>query len=362
MTADFVEIDRDDAGLEADRYGAFPHPREMLWYGGMPGPEQALLDAFRSGRLHHAWLLTGPEGIGKATLAYRFARFLLANPDPDAPALQQASDLGVDPHHAVVGQVARMSHQDMAVIRRGLAKDGKSLRAEIAVEDVRDGLGIFRVTAGAGGWRVVIVDAADDLNRASANALLKMLEEPPQRAVFMLIAHQPGALLPTIRSRCRVLRVPPLSEASIRTGLGKLTEATPASIAEAAGASGGSLRQALALLDAATGTIRRETQKLLDDPANHDAKAAMTLFEKTTGKAGAAAFEVILSMIEGHLQESVHVGAAARSPPAALAARAELWEKLRRSARDVEIYNLDRRPLLLSVFSELAEIERRSRG
>jgi DNA polymerase-3 subunit delta' len=362
MTADFVDIDRDDSGLEADRFGDFPHPREMLWYGGQTGPEQALLEAFRSGKLHHAWLLTGPEGIGKATLAYRFARFLLANPDPTLPAAQRATDLSVPADHPVVGQVARMSHQDMNVIRRGLTKDGKSLRAEIAVEDVRDGLGIFRVTAGAGGWRVVIVDAADDLNRASANALLKMLEEPPQRAIFLLIAHQPGSLLPTIRSRCRVLRIPPLSEASIRTGLGKFTEASPNLIAEAARASGGSLRHALGLLDAATGNIRREAQKLLEDPTHQDPKAAMALFEKTNGKTGTAAFEIILSMVETHLHAAVRNGIAAQVPPAALAARAELWEKLRRSARDVEAYNLDRRPLLLSVFSELAEIERRSRS
>jgi DNA polymerase III subunit delta' len=362
MTADFVGIDREALGLEADRCGDFPHPREMLWYGGQPDPERMLLDAFRSGKLHHAWLLTGPEGIGKATLAYRFARFLLANPDPASPAAQHATDLSVSADNPVVGQVARQFHQDMAVIRRGLTKDGKSLRAEIAVEDVRDGLGIFRVTAGAGGWRVVIVDAADDLNRASANALLKMLEEPPQRAIFLLIAHQPGALLPTIRSRCRVLRIPPLDEAAVRTGLGKLTEATPAQIAEAAGASGGSLRQALALLDASAGSIRREAQKLLDDPTRQDPKAAMALFDKTTGKNGTAAFEIVLSMVEAHLHAAIRDGIGSQAPPAALAARAELWEKLRRSARDVETYNLDRRPLLLSVFSELAEIEQRSRN
>jgi DNA polymerase III subunit delta' len=357
---DFINIDRDDNGLEADRFGTHPHPRELLWYGGNAEHERVLLDAYRSGKLHHAWLLTGPEGVGKATLAYRFARFLLANPDPDTAAVQNGRNLSIPADHPVAGQVARQSHPDLAVIRRGLTKDGKSLRGEIAVDDVRDGLSIFRVTAGAGGWRVVIVDAADDLNRASANALLKMLEEPPARAVFMLIAHRPGSLLPTIRSRCRVLRVPALEESAVRQGLSKLTDAPDDAIATAAKAAGGSLRQGLALLDPASGAIRRDTQKLLADPARTDGKAAMALFDKTTGKAGEANFGIIIEMIEVHLRAGVHDGVSSQAASATLAARAELWEKLRKSARDVETYNLDRRPFLLSIFSELADIERRA--
>ncbi len=357
---DFIVLDRDDAGLEADRFGNHPHPREMLWYGGNSEHEGILLDAYRSGKLHHAWLLTGPEGVGKATLAYRLARFLLANPDPASAAVQNAQNLSVATDHPVTGQVARQSHADLAVIRRGLTKDGKSLRGEIAVDDVRDGLSIFRVTSGAGGWRVVIVDAADDLNRASANALLKMLEEPPARAVFMLIAHRPGSLLPTIRSRCRVLRVPALEETAVRLGLSKLSDASDEAIAAAAQASGGSLRQGLALLDPASGAIRRDTQKLLADPARTDGKAAMALFDKTTGKAGEANFGIIVEMVEMHLRAGVQAGITTNAASAALAARAELWEKLRKSARDVETYNLDRRPFLLSIFSELADIERRA--
>jgi DNA polymerase III subunit delta' len=357
---DFIEIERDNTGLEADRFADHPHPREMLWYGGSSEQEAVLLDAYRSGKLHHAWLLTGPEGVGKATLAYRFARFLLANPDPDAAAVRNAPNLSVAADHPVAGQIARQSHADLAVIRRGPTKDGKSLRGEIAVDDVRDGLSIFRATAGAGGWRVVIVDAADDLNRASANALLKMLEEPPSRAVFVLIAHRPGSLLPTIRSRCRVLRVPALAEAAVRQGLSKLSDASDDAIAAAAQVAGGSLRQGLALLDPASGAIRRDTQKLLADPARSDGKAAMALFDKTTGKAGETNFSIIIEMVEMHLRAGVHDGVAANAASATLAARAELWEKLRKSARDVETYNLDRRPFLLSIFSELADIERRA--
>jgi DNA polymerase III subunit delta' len=357
---DFIEIENDVTELQADRFGDFPHPRQMLWFGGDRAAEQLLLDASRSGKLHHAWLLTGPEGIGKATLAYRFARFLLANPDLTSPAVQSARDLGLSAEHPVVGQVARQSHPDLAVIRRGLTKDGKSLRGEIAVDDVRDGLSIFRVTSGTGGWRIIIVDAADDLNRSSANALLKMLEEPPVRAVFLLIAHRPGALLPTIRSRCRVLRVAALDQGAIADGLSRLTDASQEAIHAAAQAAAGSLREGLALLDPAGGSIRRETDKLLADPRQQDPKAAMALFDKTTGKAGEANFGIILDRVESHLRQAIQDGVAAKAASATLAARAELWEKLRKSARDVETYNLDRRPFLLSIFSELADIERRA--
>ena len=148
--SDVFALERDTAALEADRLGDHPHPREVLWYGGESAAERTLLDAFRSGRLHHAWLITGPEGVGKATLAYRFARFLLAHPDPGSAAVAGAQDLAVAPDHPVVGQVARLSHPDLAVIRRQPTKDGKSLKGDIAVEDVRDGLSIFRTTSGGG--------------------------------------------------------------------------------------------------------------------------------------------------------------------------------------------------------------------
>jgi DNA polymerase-3 subunit delta' len=357
---DVVSIERDASVLEADRLGDHPHPREVLWYGGDPAAEQALLDAYRSGRLHHAWLLTGPEGVGKATLAYRFARFLLAHPDPSSRAVHEARDLAVPDSHAVVGQVARLSHPDLSVIRRQPTKDGKSLKGDIAVEDVRDGLALFRTTAGAGGWRVVIIDAADDLNRSSANALLKMLEEPPQRAIFLLIAHRPGALLPTIRSRCRVLRLAPLPEATVADGLVRLASAAPDVAAEAAAKADGSLRQAFAALDPALRAVRGDLAKLLADPARIDGKAAMALAEKTQGKAKVETFEAVLEALEAHLR--ARVAALAGGDRRILAAFAELWEKLRRSARDVETYNLDRRPFILSVLSDLAEIERRARA
>jgi DNA polymerase III subunit delta' len=351
---DFMNIDHSESGEQADRFGEYPHPRQMLVYGGPPEQERLLLDAYRGGRMHHGWLFAGPEGVGKAVLAYRFARFLMAHPDPAAPAVQAATDLSVPAEHPVAGQIARQSHPDLAVIRRGLTKDGKALRTETAVDDVRDGLSVFRTTSGSGGWRIAIVDTADDLNRNSANALLKMLEEPPERALFILIAQRPGSLLPTIRSRCRMLRFHPLAEGAVADIVRSVADVDPAEARAAAVDSNGSVRAALARLDPDQKALAAAAQKAMDAG---DWKAAQTLADSLTGRTKADAFETFLDIVENRLRAGVQSGGAAQ----ALAARAELWEKLRRSAREVETFNLDRRPFILSVLGDLAEIERRAR-
>ena len=177
---------------------------------GHKAAEQELLSAYRDGRLAHAWLIGGREGIGKATLAWRFARFVLANPDPTARAVREARDLRVDPSHSAARLLAQLAHPDFALIRREQQATTKRLASEISIEAVRLGLQVFQLSAAFGGWRVAIVDSAEDLNRNSANALLKMVEEPPQRSLILIVSHRPGQVLATIRSRCRRLRLDPL--------------------------------------------------------------------------------------------------------------------------------------------------------
>lgn len=352
---DYIEINRESRAEEPDRYGAVPHPREMLVYHGAPDQERLLLEAYRGGRMHHGWLFGGPEGVGKAVLAYRFARFLFAHPDPSSEAVRKATDLAVAQDHPVAGQVARQAYPDLAVIRRSPTRDGKSLRTEISVDDVRDGLSVFRTTSAGAGWRVAIVDSADELNRNSQNALLKMLEEPPARSLFILIAHRPGGLLPTIRSRCRMLRFEPLAQAAVAEVVRAVAGVDAAAAQEAAETADGSVRLALKRLDADEKALRGATIRILDGAGT--GKAMQTLADGLTGKANTQAFRSFLDLVETRLRAGIQSGGEGR----ALAARAELWEKLRRSAREVETYNLDRRPFILSVLSELAEIERRPR-
>jgi DNA polymerase-3 subunit delta' len=199
--------------VELDKEPSAPHPRETFTFAGHEAEEEALAEGLRGGRMHHAWLLAGPKGLGKATLAYRVARAALGakriGPRP----------LDVDPEDQIARRVAALSHPDLFVLRRGLNERGKP-RREIAVDDARDLGHFFSLAPSEGGMRVAIVDAVDDLNRNAANAILKTLEEPPARSILLLVCHAPGAILPTIRSRCRRLALRPLSDEKVRKASG----------------------------------------------------------------------------------------------------------------------------------------------
>ncbi len=234
--------------LETDKEPAAPHPRETYTFTGHDDEEQALADALSGARMHHAWLIAGAKGLGKATLAYRFARAALGakrvGPRP----------LDVDPEDQVARKVAALSHPDLFVLRRGVNDRGKA-RREIAVDDARELGGFFALAPSMGGMRVAIIDAVDDLNPNSANAILKTLEEPPARSVLLLVCHAPGAALATIRSRCRRLALRPLSDEAVRDALGdgdealvRLAKGRPgrAIALKAQGVDGGKLETALA--------------------------------------------------------------------------------------------------------------------
>lgn len=206
---------RDDDPVlpEPDRIEGVPHPRETPHLFGHRPAEDAVLAAFNSGRMHHAWLVTGPQGVGKATLAWRVARFLIATPDDDggmfAPPPPATLDIPGD--HPVARRLRALSEPRLFLLRRGPNDRHTALSQVIRVEDVRDLVRFLSLSATDGGRRAVIVDAADEMNAAAANALLKMLEEPPPRVTFLIVAHQPARLLPTVRSRCRVLPLASLS-------------------------------------------------------------------------------------------------------------------------------------------------------
>jgi DNA polymerase III subunit delta' len=185
-----------------------PDPRANPLLLGHEQAEATLIEATRSGRMHHAWLITGPDGVGKATLAYRFARRLLAG-------VPEGNTLALEPTHPVFRRVAAGSHADLLTIERAYDEKRKRMRTQIAVDDVRRISNFMSLTPAEGGWRVAVVDGAEELNQASANALLKVLEEPPPRAVLLLVCTAPGRLLPTIRSRCRRLRLDSLGHGAM---------------------------------------------------------------------------------------------------------------------------------------------------
>ncbi len=241
---------------DADRLDGVAHPRETLRLYGCDAAEQAFLDAWRSGRAHHAWMLRGPSGVGKASFAYRVARFVLDQPPAQTDGLFAAAEpppppdsLSVAPDRPAARQIAAGAHPGLRELRRGFnAKTGK-FNKFIAVDDIRALQSLFQLSAADGGWRVALIDPAEDLNASAANALLKLLEEPPQRALFLIVASAPGRLPATIRSRCRALDFRPLRAddalAALRQAAPDIDKAEAATLLRLApGAPGAALRLA----------------------------------------------------------------------------------------------------------------------
>ena len=230
---------------EADRAEGAPHPRHTRALFGQEPAEASFLQAATQGRRHHAWLLTGPRGIGKATLAWRMARYLRTEAADDGPGLfgdaPAATSLDVSAEDPVARRIAALSDPGTLLIRRAWDADRKRLKAQITVDEIRRLNSFFGLSATDGGARVVIVDSADEMNMSAANALLKVLEEPPKGAVLILISHQPARLLPTIRSRCRVLRLQPLSPEDLSAALSgaEVEVPDPRALAELASGSAG---------------------------------------------------------------------------------------------------------------------------
>lgn len=341
---------------EADDDAGLPQPRETLVLFGHQAAEQIFLAAFRSGRIPHAWLIGGEAGIGKATLVYRMARFVLAHPDPRQQVVQSATSLALDPAHPTLRRIARNAHTDLLVLERVPGDTGK-MRTVITVDQVRRLVSFFGSTAGEGGWRVCIVDAADELQYPQgSNALLKMLEEPPPKSLFLLVSHAPGRLLPTIRSRCRRLDLKPLGEHDVvrATTAALGAEADDPTIAKAAAASGGSVARAIAMAGGPMLVLREEVVKLLRALPATDASALHALGD-ALDRGDRSLFDVFVGAIRDWLSGRLD---ALANDPRGLARCAELWDRLNASARDVATYNLERKPMVFAIFGLLAEASR----
>ncbi|NKB56874.1 MAG: DNA polymerase III subunit delta' [Alphaproteobacteria bacterium] len=347
-------------------------PRENPNLKGHDAAEIALLDAAESGRLAHAWIVSGPRGVGKATLTYRFARYLLAGGDAAGGGLfgDAPQTLAIDADNPVFRRIASGGHSDLYTIERTVNPTTKNLRAEIAVDDVRGATDFLRLTPGEGAWRVVIVDAADEMNRAAANAILKMLEEPPPATVFLLVSHAPGRLLPTIRSRCRMLTLHPLARDVVEELLSvyrpELTEDERRALA---GLSDGSIGEATALADAGGLALYQEMVQLLGSVRALDVATVHALGDRLARAGNTAAFETFARMladwlsrlvrdtasgaavkeiIPGEAQAAAEFGGQAR-----LAQTMAVWEKVSRLLAQAQSANLDRKQVVVSAFLSL---------
>jgi DNA polymerase-3 subunit delta' len=290
---------------EPDAVEGAPHPRHTATLFGQTVAEQDFLTAYNIGRLHHGWLITGPRGVGKATLAWKIARFLLTQPlehdagflDAPAPPDSLATDLA----NPIARRIAALAEPGLWLCRRPYDIKAERLKQDITVDEIRKLKSFFNLSATEGGRRVVIVDAADEMNVSAANALLKILEEPPQNAFLLLISHRPLRLLPTIRSRCRVLKCASLgpddmAQALAATGFDAGFDASQ-DAEHLATLSGGSVGEAIRILSHDGLKLYRLLLHLVSETPRMERPAATTLAESCTTKAGLARYDLTLRLI-----------------------------------------------------------------
>ena len=326
------------------------HPAANPNLFGHEEAEAYLATAYRSGKGHHAILLEGGEGIGKATLAFRFANHVLHFPEPHS-----APDHIIAPDHSapLTRQIIAGASHDLLHLERPVdVKTGKR-RTAITVDEVRRAGHFLSQTSGTGNWRIVIVDAADDLNRSAANAILKILEEPPKHAMFLLISHTPGRLLPTIRSRCLPLRLRPLEPAGLLKALGALgVDAGGEDASRLAALANGSVSEALKLVNYGGGEIIDAYHETLAG-SDAEARALMHRLADTLAKRDN---ETVFAFLLAHVEEDVR----SRAREAAMGgeiARAErlsaLSSELGNDVATADAYNLDRKQLVLDLLTRI---------
>ncbi|QBR70149.1 DNA polymerase III subunit delta' [Beijerinckiaceae bacterium] len=353
-----------EASPETDRFEDTPHPRENYAFFGHDAFEQEVFQSYLSGHLPQALIIGGPVGIGKATAAWRLARFVLANPDPARLDTGQEPGLFVPGDHPVSRQIAALSHPDLIVLRREWNAETKKPFTQISVEDVRRAIHLFQQAAGRGGYRVCIIDCAEDLNLSSANALLKLIEEPPPRSLFLIVAHRPGRMLATLRSRCRRMSLKPLGGADVERVVAALgspwAEAESARLQAAIARGHGSMHDVLRLLDERGLELDTNLRRMLADLPLIDWGGVHALADRISLRTNSKDYETMLSVIEDWLDTQVRGGAETIqvNPARRLAPYALVWEKLAETARETETFNLDRRPLVLSLFADLAAATR----
>lgn len=343
---------------QADTIDNIPEPAENPVLVGHEAQARRLAEAYRAGKFPHGLLFAGPQGIGKATLAFRLARHLVANPRSElAPSKLSSPDVASQ----IFRQVAQGAHPAVLHLTRPPSERGKGHKSAITVDEIRRIYRFLSMTTHDGGWRVVIVDPADDMNVAAANALLKNLEEPPSRTAFILISHSRGSLLPTIRSRCQIVTLAPLDDEELLAALASLGEELPedeAARRELLRRAGGSVREALSLTRMGGLEIARAVDAVLDTPT-FDVAAAYRIGDAVAARDAEATFDIFV----GYVEERIADAARRRAEAGDLNGSnvfAELWAQLSQQASQTYTYNLDKRQHAVLSLRRLHEALHRS--
>lgn len=349
-----------------------PRPRDNPELIGHEGAEETVSKAWASGRFPHAWLICGPQGIGKSTLAYRIARWVLAGGDggQGMGLFGDASGGGLylPPESGTFRRIVSGGHPDFRALER---PEGKT---SIPVENVRGILGFVHQTPAESDWKAIVIDSADELNTSGANAILKALEEPPPHTLFLLVSHAPGRLLPTIRSRCRKLALTPLSSDSMRSLIRQHAPEVSETDTEILIQLGeGSIGRALDYAAAGGIDLYRAALVLFSNPAKPDPKQLYGLADTLSPKHAESAYLAFRNLIDWWVKRAIRAQATGTRPSivvpeeeralegwnalGGLETSMQLWEKLTGLlAQSDNPANLDKRQLILAAFSELQKV------
>lgn len=343
------------------------HPRFAPALLGQEAAVAQFFEALRAGKLHHAWLMTGPKGVGKATMAWKMAAHLITH---GAELPEGMADFANDPHSPATRQLLALSHPQFFLLRRKYDEKAGRLAQNILVDDVRALRQFFQLSAADQGYRVVIIDTVDEMNIAAANALLKILEEPPQRAVILLISHQPSLILPTLRSRCRRLTLGPLSDEMVQRVIRACDAQTEAHdlVVELAGGSAG---EAVRLCQSSGLELFTSIDGLLSNAPAFDRHSAHALAASLAPRTAQSSRVIFCEMLEKWVQitaksasfafASGKASSAFAQSEADLAHFAAKSTDILRRLREGLLVNLDAEALILDTLMQLAHLARRAK-
>ncbi len=344
-------MDHDYTPLAWDDIEGVAPPSETLEIFGHENALDTLVRNYRNNRLHHAWLLSGPKGIGKATLALRFAEFLLRNPDPahSSENMEMLDD-------TVHSQVSKGAHPNVLILRKPWDQKSKKFKTQITVDEIRKTASFLQTASGANAWRIVIVDPADDMNNSAANALLKVLEEPPARTIFFVLAHSPRGLLPTIRSRCQVLPIKPLEHTDMVSVLKRqaLTSDLPeAEIQNLIHHAKGSPKRAFLLaqsgvLETFANFLKIVSQKQADIGQLHFLAGQLAPASRS------GEYALFLDLVYDHMADNARTMAVNdQISMDRISKWAVIWDKTREANMRAETWNMDKKQVILDLFNDL---------
>ena len=331
-----------------DLIDGIPSPAANPNLFGHDAALETVKNQLASGRMHHAWLLTAPRGIGKATFAFHFAAHLLSSQSPDGEDI-----------NSVRSRVAAGGHPNLIHLTRPWDPKASTFKTQITVEEAGRAIHFLTTSRASDTWRVIIIDAADEMNRTVQNALLKTIEEPPDNTLFLLVNHSISALTPTIRSRCQRLSLKPLSPEDLFSALephGVLENVSAEDRALLVKASAGSVRKAILLAQTGGLSMVREFDGLYAAQSGEvDWPAVISLAGKISQRGKEDQYRLLLEIADEFLIKQA-TGADHDAAPARLARWAELWEETRDAARTAESYNLDRKQVILNLFQSISEM------